>query len=133
MEITPVPLTLVAPRMDGRKGRARVFAAVGRSLEHFWRAICVRTRRRPKSLALVESSPLGDRRFVGVVQFEGLRVLIGSSPASITLLARLPDCAGESRMAGDLRSAGDGRCDGDGRFAGDGQCAGESQCAGENQ
>ncbi|MFZ3342194.1 MAG: flagellar biosynthetic protein FliO [Terriglobales bacterium] len=74
-------------------------AVVRRGIEVFWRALVARARRRPKSLVLVESSALGDRRFVSVVQFERQRFLIGSSPSAVTLLARLPN-------------AGDMPCDG---------------------
>jgi flagellar biogenesis protein FliO len=38
-----------------------------------------------------ETAALGDRRFVSVIQFESRRFLIGSSAASVTLLAQLPD------------------------------------------
>ena len=47
----------------------------------------------PKFLLVSETSALGDRRFVAVVQFERQRFLIGSSPFSVTLLARLSDAA----------------------------------------
>jgi len=49
------------------------------------------SRKKQKRLLVRESAALGDRRFVAVVQFERKRFLIGVSPASITLLAALPD------------------------------------------
>ncbi|MGC2560140.1 MAG: flagellar biosynthetic protein FliO [Terriglobales bacterium] len=107
MDITPVPLTLAGTRTGSRKGFARGLAAACRGFENFWRALRARSRRRPKLLALVESSPLGDRRFVTVVQFEGQRFLIGSSPASITLLARLPDAGPKAADADDSSCAGE--------------------------
>ncbi|MBI1741111.1 MAG: flagellar biosynthetic protein FliO [Candidatus Koribacter versatilis] len=63
-------------------------------LAELWRA-----QRKRKSLLVKETAGLGERRFVAVVQFERQRFLIGGSPGSITLLARLPDeeSAGEER------------------------------------
>jgi Flagellar biosynthesis protein, FliO len=52
-------------------------------------------RRAPKSLTVLETTSLGDRRFVSVIQFERQRFLIGSSPSSVTLLAQL-GAGGES-------------------------------------
>ena len=56
-----------------------------------WNALVTRARPSRKSLSILETTALGDRRFVAVVQFEQRRFLIGSSPASVTLLTRLPD------------------------------------------
>jgi flagellar biogenesis protein FliO len=47
--------------------------------------------RKRKTLRVRETAALGDRRFVSVLQFEGQRFLIGSSPTSVTLLAHLTD------------------------------------------
>lgn len=44
-----------------------------------------------KRLRLCESLPLGDRRFVAVVEFERERFLVGGTPSSLVLLARLAD------------------------------------------
>jgi flagellar biogenesis protein FliO len=68
-------------------------------LKILWRDIIRRSAGRHKALAVRETAALGDRRFVSVIQFESQRFLIGSSPTSITLLAKLPDefsGAGES-------------------------------------
>ncbi len=46
-------------------------------------------RRSPRRLRLCESLPLGDRRFVAVVEFESSRFLVGGTSASLVLLARL--------------------------------------------
>jgi flagellar biogenesis protein FliO len=52
-----------------------------------WRAI----RRAPKRLRLCESLPLGERRFVAVVEFDAARFLVGGTGSSLVLLSRLPD------------------------------------------
>ena len=56
-----------------------------------WRSLVRRARNKRKTLAVRETAALGDRRFVSVIQFEGRRFLIGSSPSSVTLLSQLPD------------------------------------------
>jgi flagellar biogenesis protein FliO len=77
-------------------------------LRRAWNAFCSRgiagifqnaARRR---LRLAETLPLGERRFVAVVEFEGQRFLLGGTSAQITLLSRLPEgdpqaCAGAGR------------------------------------
>jgi flagellar biogenesis protein FliO len=70
-------------------------------MEVVWHKFAVHARRKPKSLVLLESSALGDRRFVSVVQFERQRFLIGSSPSSVALLARLPDVVSAAKQDGD--------------------------------
>jgi hypothetical protein len=49
------------------------------------------SRRSPRRLRLCESLPLGERRFVAVVEFEQSRFLVGGTSASLVLLARLED------------------------------------------
>ena len=66
----------------------------GRSLNWgslIWRSLVRRVGSKHKTLTVRETAALGDRRFVSVIQCERQRFLIGSSPSSITLLARLPD------------------------------------------
>jgi flagellar biogenesis protein FliO len=53
--------------------------------EHFRRL----GRRTPKTLRLCESLPLGERRFVAVVEFEKTRFLVGGTSSSLVLLSRL--------------------------------------------
>lgn len=48
-------------------------------------------RRGPKRLRLSESLPLGERRFVAVVEFEKARFLVGGTSSSLVLLSRLAD------------------------------------------
>jgi flagellar biogenesis protein FliO len=61
-----------------------------------WERILRLSRRTPRRLRLCESLPLGERRFVAVVEFEAARFLLGGTPSSLVLLSRLSD-AGERR------------------------------------
>lgn len=113
MERPFAPLSLVVPGKPGsaflsawRAARASAKNALRTKSAVLWRMLVARARPRSKSLALVESSSLGDRRFVSVIQFEQRRYLIGSSPASVTLLARLPDA--QSNPPDHVRTVGDG-------------------------
>jgi flagellar biogenesis protein FliO len=54
-----------------------------------WQRILSFSRRPPRRLRLCESLPLGERRFVAVVEFEESRFLLGGTSASLVLLARL--------------------------------------------
>ena len=58
-------------------------------LRVLWRRVLGLTRRAPKRLRLCESLPLGDRRFVAVVEYENVRFLVGGTSASLVLLSRL--------------------------------------------
>jgi flagellar biogenesis protein FliO len=53
-------------------------------------------RREPRRLRLCESLPLGDRRFVAVVEFDRSRFLVGGTSASLALLARLEDSGADA-------------------------------------
>ena len=59
-----------------------------------WKRILRLSGRTPRRLRLCESLPLGERRFVAVVEFEASRFLVGGTPSSLVLLSRLSD-AGE--------------------------------------
>ena len=48
------------------------------------------SERRERSLRLVESLALGDRRFLAIVAVEGRRFLVGGAAGSIALLTQLP-------------------------------------------
>jgi flagellar biogenesis protein FliO len=65
---------------------ARMFTIVADRLRTLWRS-----QTKQKALFVRETAALGERCFVAVVQFERQRFLIGGSPASVTLLAQLPD------------------------------------------
>ena len=49
--------------------------------------------RAPRQLKVAEAVPLGEKRYVAVVQFEHKRFLVGSAPSSLVMLARLDDTA----------------------------------------
>jgi Flagellar biosynthesis protein, FliO len=73
----------------------------------FWpQALCLFARvlhlssRAPRRLRLCESLPLGERRFVAVVEFESSRFLVGGTSASLVLLARLQDAGTEADRQG---------------------------------
>ena len=51
----------------------------------------VTVRRRERALRVCETLPLGDRRFLMVVQFEQRRFLVGATNHSISLLERLDE------------------------------------------
>lgn len=61
-------------------------------LRELWRRVLRISRRSPKSLRLCESLPLGERRFVAVVEFERARFLVGGTSSSLVLLSQLRDC-----------------------------------------
>lgn len=62
----------------------------GRIFAAFHKLLCsVTIRRRERSLRICETLPLGDKRFLAIVQFEGRRFLIGATNQSISLLDRL--------------------------------------------
>lgn len=54
-----------------------------------WERVLRISRRAPKGLRLCESLPLGERRFVAVVEYEKERFLLGGTPSSLVLLSRL--------------------------------------------
>jgi flagellar biogenesis protein FliO len=68
--------------------------AMGQRVAGLWERVLRLGRREPKRLRLCESLPLGERRFVAVVEFEAARFLVGGTPSSLVLLSRLED-AGE--------------------------------------
>ena len=58
----------------------------------------VRARRRPKSLRLREMLPLGDKRFLAVVECDQQRFLLAGTAQHIALLERLPAQAGRDAI-----------------------------------
>lgn len=60
-------------------------------LSAVWKPFIGRVRGQRKRLVVRDTTPLGDRRFVSVIQIEHQRFLIGYSPSTVTLLAQLPD------------------------------------------
>jgi len=75
-----------APQMPAMAWRLRLAA--------LWERVLRLGRRPPKRLRLCESLPLGERRFVAVVEFEDARFLVGGTAASLVLLAHLPNAGG---------------------------------------
>lgn len=78
---------------------ARGTSPARRDLWHFariwWRRWVRLSRHAPRRLRLCESLPLGERRFVAVVEFEQARFLVGGTSTSLVLLARLENRADE--------------------------------------
>ena len=60
-----------------------------------WRTHCLSlwARRPTKRLRLIESLGLGDRRFAGILEVDGRRFLIGTTPQTVTLLGELQPLA----------------------------------------
>jgi len=82
----------VAPQEPGTRASHRNLWQ--RVLVLFERAVRLSSRA-PRRLRLCESLPLGERRFVAVVEFESARFLVGGTSASLVLLARLQDAGPE--------------------------------------
>lgn len=81
-----------APKRRKRRTRrnssilSSLHSAISKSLD--W----IRTRqlaRNPRKLKLLESVSLGDKRFAAVLEYEGLRFLVGGAPQSVQLLTPL--------------------------------------------
>lgn len=76
-----------------------------RQARSWWQRLLSITRRSPRRLRLCESLPLGERRFVAVVEFEDFRFLLGGTSASLVLLARLDSEARPKSEGAAARSA----------------------------
>ena len=80
---------LLRPRWRGFSAlAARLIGFFSRAI---WKPLIGRVRSQRKKLTVCDTTALGDRRFVSVIQVERQRFLIGYSPSTVTLLARLPD------------------------------------------
>jgi flagellar biogenesis protein FliO len=66
------------------------------SFTSLWERVLRLSRRTPRRLRLCESLPLGERRFVAVVEFDRARFLVGGTPTSLVLLSRLADAGGRA-------------------------------------
>ena len=69
---------------------------------YFWNTCSTRwqaqrARRRAGRLRLVDSLALGERRFAGILEIEGRRFLIGTTPQAVTLLGELGSNSGEAQ------------------------------------
>lgn len=88
MKGEPMAQTAGAPVPDANSGFPRPSEFVARALR-WWRRIVPLPWRAPRRLHLCENLPLGDRRFVALVECEGSRFLLGGTSTSLVLLARL--------------------------------------------
>jgi len=80
---------LLRPRWRGFSTLAA--GQIGFFLRAIWKPLIGRVRSQRKKLMVCDTTSLGDRRFVSVIQVERQRFLIGYSPSTVTLLAQLPD------------------------------------------
>lgn len=72
--------------------KPRVLASdVRRRMIALWERVLRISRQAPRRLRLCENLPLGERRFVAVVEFDAARFLVGGTPSSLVLLSRLAD------------------------------------------
>lgn len=71
-----------------------------------WQRVARLGRRAPRRLRLRESLPLGEHRFIAVIEFEGKRLLIGGTPSSLVLLTQLDCAAEEEPQLAERQSAG---------------------------
>lgn len=78
-------------------------------LRVWWQRVAGLGRRAPRRLRLTESLPLGERRFVAVIEFDQERFLLGGTSSSLVLLARLGDPPGPGGgLAGAARPSAGG-------------------------
>ena len=78
LEIKPAP-----PILNGTG------STLGETFRSLWRRILRVTASRPRPLRLVENLPLGERRFVAVVEYENSRFLLGGTASTLVLLSQL--------------------------------------------
>ncbi|MBZ5642887.1 MAG: flagellar biosynthetic protein FliO [Acidobacteriia bacterium] len=71
------------PSGESRPGASKLAALVGRILS------AVSVRRRERRLRLCEMLPLGEKRFVAVVEYGSQRFLLAGTPQTISLLKYL--------------------------------------------
>jgi flagellar biogenesis protein FliO len=85
--------------------------ALRMGLRALWERAVNIGRRPEKRLRLCESLPLGERRFVAVVEFEKTRFLVGGTATSLVLLSRLgEEGLGQEDLRGeDLRGKDPGK------------------------
>jgi len=81
-------LASIALAVQSRSHRAGWLARI---LRRSWCTLTQLRARRPRRLRLCESLPLGERRFVAVIEFDQARFLVGGTSGSLVLLSRLED------------------------------------------
>jgi len=72
-----------------RSGMDVSWQMIVHSLKTAWTHVHNIGRRSERRLRLAETLPLGERRFVAVIEFEETRFLLGGTANSMVLLARL--------------------------------------------
>lgn len=88
-------------RAGTAKALEKANPAGARPLQSFWQKLMAWSRRPARRLRLCEMLSLGDRRFVAVLEFEGMRFLVGGTAASLVLLDRLGSPATQSSSNSD--------------------------------
>jgi flagellar biogenesis protein FliO len=99
--------TTAAPRWVRVRPLSQLLAPAFGGVRVLLRWLAQRASGKRKALSVTATAALGDRRFVSVIQFEEQRFLIGSSPASVTLLSQLPDAPADSHEAQKKKNAGE--------------------------
>jgi hypothetical protein len=85
----PSPVQIL-PDTTGRTIRLRLEFAPLNFLKTLWAwALQVRVRQTKKRLRVCESVPLGEKRFIAVIQVDEKQFLVGGSSSSVSLLAEL--------------------------------------------
>jgi Flagellar biosynthesis protein, FliO len=82
-------IEIISQAPTEKVGRAKGGIRWSRHVRDLWGRILRFSQRPPRRLRLCESLPLGERRFVAVVEFERSRFLVGGTSQSLALLARL--------------------------------------------
>jgi len=78
--------------LSPKRSRRRNRHAMRRFFQQFLRKLAgwMRAQRRPQHrLRLCESVPLGEKRFVAVLEYDGQRYLIGGAQQSVQLLTKV--------------------------------------------
>jgi hypothetical protein len=88
---------------DGGAASSREKSGTWQRARTWWKQFRQISQRRPRRLRLCESLPLGEHRFVAVVEFERSRFLVGGTSASLVLLAQL----GNAQSSNDEKNEGD--------------------------
>jgi flagellar biogenesis protein FliO len=70
-------------------------SSLRKKVGELWRR-ALHLQRPPRRLRLCETLPLGERRFVAVIEFEQSRFLLGGTSSSLVLLSRLEETGNQS-------------------------------------
>jgi flagellar biogenesis protein FliO len=95
-------MQVVAARATTKQGLRFSWQAMGKRLLALGKGV-MRIGRAPRRLRLCESLPLGERRFVAVVEFENARFLLGGTPSALVLLSRLADRAEHAEVDEEMK------------------------------